>query len=48
MFRIRVVPDDDVIMEFCRLGNRVEILSPDTVREQVRQALKEAYIQYNP
>lgn len=48
VFRIRVVPDDDVIMEFCRLGNRVEILSPDTVREQVRQALKEAYNQYNP
>lgn len=48
IFRIRVVPDDDVIMEFCRLGSRVEILSPDTVREQVRQALKEAYNQYNP
>ena len=48
VFRIRVVPDDDVIMEFCRLGNRVEVLRPATVREQVRQALKEAYNQYNP
>ncbi|MBR1406571.1 MAG: WYL domain-containing protein [Bacteroidales bacterium] len=48
VFRIRVVPDDDVIMEFCRLGSRVEVLGPDTVREQVSQALKDAYKQYNP
>ena len=42
IFRIRVVPDDDVIMEFCRLGDRVEVLRPAAVRERVREALGRA------
>lgn len=45
-FRIRVVPDDDVIMEFCRLGDRVEVLEPQTVRQRVRDALGNAFRQY--
>ena len=45
-FRIRVVPDDDVIMEFCRLGDRVEVLGPESVRQRVRDALGSAFRQY--
>lgn len=47
-FRIRVVPDDDVIMEFCRLGDRVEVLGPESVRQRVRDALGSAFRQYGP
>lgn len=39
---VRVIPNDSLIMEFCRHGNRIEVLSPASVREAVRVALADS------
>lgn len=41
-FRIFVCPNDSLIMEFCKLGSRVEILSPESVRSAVAEELTKA------
>ena len=41
-FSIFVCPDKNLIMEFCRHGSRIEVLSPDDVRESVAQELRSA------
>ena len=45
-FQIRVVPTTDVIMEFCRLGDRVEVLEPAEVREQIKAAINNTINKY--
>lgn len=41
-FSIFVCPNDSLIMEFCRLGSRIEVLSPDHVRKAVAEQLEAA------
>ena len=41
-FSIFVCPDKNLIMEFCRHGSRIEVLSPADVRESVAQELRSA------
>lgn len=41
-FSIFVCPNDSLIMEFCRLGSRIEVLSPDQVRKAVAEQLEAA------
>ena len=44
VFRLRLIPNDHFIMDLCALGGRIEVLSPESVRERVarehRNALK--------
>ena len=46
IFQIRVLPTTDVVMEFCRLGDRVEVLEPDAVREQIKAAINKTINKY--
>ena len=46
IFSIFVCPDKNLIMEVCKHGSRIEILSPAEVRDAVREELKKALAQY--
>ena len=46
IFQIRVLPTTEVIMEFCRLGDRVEVLEPAAVREQIKAAINKTINKY--
>ena len=46
IFSIFVCPDKNLIMEVCKHGSRIEILSPAEVRDAVRDELKKALEQY--
>ncbi|MBR5103906.1 MAG: WYL domain-containing protein [Bacteroidales bacterium] len=46
-FSIFVCPDKNLIMEICKHGRRIEILSPEEVREAVKEELATALAQYN-
>jgi predicted DNA-binding transcriptional regulator YafY len=46
-FSIFVCPDKNLIMEFCKYGSRVEVLSPDRIREEVAAELKAAAATYD-
>lgn len=41
-FSIFVCPDKNLIMEFCKYGSKIEILSPEPVREAVATELRNA------
>lgn len=45
-FSIFVCPNDNLIMEFCKYGSRLEVLSPEPVREAVAQELAKAAQMY--
>ena len=42
VFSIFVCPNDNLIMEFCKHGARLEVLSPTEVRESVKMQLEKA------
>ena len=42
VFSIFVCPDRNLIMEFCRYGNRIEVISPADVRSAVAEELRAA------
>ena len=46
IFSIFVCPDKNLIMEICKHGSRIEILSPSEVRDAVREELAKALAQY--
>ena len=46
-FSIFACPDRNMIMEFCRYGSRIEVLSPQQVREAVAAELKKASEMYD-
>ena len=46
IFSIFVCPDKNLIMEICKHGSRIEVLSPAEVREAVRNELMMAAAQY--
>lgn len=41
-FRIRVIPNEDLLMEIKRLGSEVEVLSPASVRKRIAADLQKA------
>ena len=45
-FRIRVIPNEDLVMELRRLGAEVEVLSPVSLRRRLAGDLKRAAEQY--
>ena len=45
-FEIFVCPNTDLIMEFCKYGSGIEVLSPESVRNTVAEEMKKAYLQY--
>lgn len=46
-FSIFVCPDKNLIMEFCKYASRVEVLSPEHIREEVAAELKAAAATYD-
>lgn len=46
-FEIFVCPNTDLIMEFCRRGDRIEVLSPEDVRKAVAEELRKAAAIYD-
>ncbi len=42
VFTIKVIPNVNLIMEFCRRGDRIEVLSPSDIREEVEKELTRA------
>ena len=46
IFSIFVCPDKNLIMEICKHGSRIEILSPAEVRDAVKEELVNALAQY--
>ena len=46
VFRLRVIPNDNLIMEFCRHGDRIEVLEPEEVRSAVKRELEKAIDHY--
>jgi len=47
IFTIRVIPEENLLMEFCRLTGRVEVLEPEAVRTSVRNMLEKGLENYN-
>lgn len=45
-FSIFVCPNESLIMEFCKHGNRLEVLSPESVRQAVAEQLSAAAALY--
>lgn len=41
-FSLFVCPDKNLIMEFCKYGGRLEVISPDSIRESVKTQFEEA------
>lgn len=46
IFSIFVCPDKNLIMEICKHGNRIEVISPAEVRNAVKEELAKALAQY--
>ena len=46
-FSIFVCPNDSLIMEFCKYGGNIEVLSPKEVRESVTLELRKALDRYD-
>lgn len=46
LFEIRVVPDNNLIIELCHHGDRIEVLEPQDIRLQVADAHRRAWEQY--
>ena len=42
LFALRVIPNPNFIMELVKHGGRLEILEPESLREQVKQELRNA------
>lgn len=45
-FSIFVCPDKNLLMEFCKYGSRLEVLSPMDLREQIAEELSKASAMY--
>ena len=46
LFRLRVIPNRDLVMEFCRLAGKVEVIEPEDVRSEIKTELKKGYDKY--
>ena len=41
-----MIPDENLLMEFCRLAGRVEVIEPEQVRSSVRDMLRKGLDYY--
>lgn len=48
IFALRVIPNPNLIMDLCKYGGRMEVLEPQSVRDAVHQAHKNALQLYEP
>jgi hypothetical protein len=46
LFAFRVIPNPDLVMELCKRGSRLEVLSPEPLRRQVAEELRNALKMY--
>lgn len=46
IFSIRVIPNRNLTMEFCRHAGRLEVLEPEEVRNDVKSEIEKAYNSY--
>lgn len=46
LFALRVIPNDNLIMELCKRGPRIEVISPVEVRNAVAESLSKAAAMY--
>ena len=46
IFRIRVIPNRNLTMEFCRHAGKLEVIEPEAVRREVMEELEKAHKQY--
>ena len=46
LFVFRVIPNPDLVMELCKRGSRLEVMSPEPLRQQVMQELRNALKMY--
>ena len=46
LFAFRVIPNPDLVMELCKRGSRLEVLSPEPLRRQVMEELRNALKMY--
>ena len=46
LFAFRVIPNPDLVMELCKRGSRLEVLSPESLRQQVVEELRNALKMY--
>ena len=42
IFAMRVIPNPNLVMELCKHGNRLEVLEPESLRDQVAGELRNA------
>ncbi|MBO7396916.1 MAG: WYL domain-containing protein [Bacteroidales bacterium] len=47
-FVMRLIPNPNFIMELCKMGDRVEVLAPESLRQTVKNELVKALQQYEP
>ncbi len=47
VFSIRVIPNKNLAMEFCRHAGKLEVVEPESVRENVRAMLEAGFLQYS-
>lgn len=47
MFSIRVIPNRNLTMEFCRHAGRLEVIGPEEVRKEVKDEIDKAYKTYS-
>ena len=45
-FAFRVIPNPDLVMELCKRGSRLEVLSPEPLRQQVVEELRKSLRMY--
>jgi hypothetical protein len=46
LFALRVIPNPNLVMELCKHGGRLEVLAPESLREQIREELRNALKMY--
>ena len=46
LFRIRVIPNEDLMMEFCKHAGKIEVIEPEGIRSALKERLSSASKQY--
>ena len=47
VFRIRVIPNEDLMMEFCKHAGKLEVIEPESLRSALKERLDKASKQYS-
>lgn len=48
LYRLRLIPNDNFLLELCRLGDRIEVLEPASLRDRVAAEHRNALKYYDP